>query len=68
VCDRYLLDKTLSYTVDISQVGCACNAALYLVKMPGAWAGLGGWVAGWVAGWLGGGLGGGLGGWLAQWL
>jgi len=28
------LGKTLSYTVDLSQVGCACNAALYLVAMP----------------------------------
>lgn len=26
--------KTLSYTVDLSQVGCACNAALYMVAMP----------------------------------
>jgi hypothetical protein len=24
---------TLSYTVDLSAVGCACNAALYLVAM-----------------------------------
>jgi len=30
----YLLGKTLSYDVDLSQVGCACNAALYLVAMP----------------------------------
>jgi len=29
-----LLDRTLSYTVDLSNVGCACNAALYLVAMP----------------------------------
>ena len=26
--------RTLSYTVDLSKVGCACNAALYLVAMP----------------------------------
>ena len=26
--------KTLSYTVDLSKVGCACNAALYMVAMP----------------------------------
>ena len=26
--------QTLSYTVDLSKVGCACNAALYLVAMP----------------------------------
>ena len=26
--------RTLSYTVDLSKVGCACNAALYMVAMP----------------------------------
>jgi len=29
-----LLDKTIAYTVDLSQANCACNAALYLVAMP----------------------------------
>ena len=28
-----LLDKTLSFSLDVSQVGCGCNAALYLVAM-----------------------------------
>ena len=30
-----LKGKTVSYTVDISTIGCSCNAALYLVTMPG---------------------------------
>jgi len=30
----HLLDRTLSFTVDLSNVGCGCNAALYLVNMP----------------------------------
>jgi len=29
-----LLNRTISYTVDLSQANCACNAALYLVGMP----------------------------------
>jgi len=29
-----LLDSTIHYTVDLSNAGCACNAALYLVAMP----------------------------------
>jgi len=30
----YLLDQTLSFTVDLANVGCGCNAAFYLVNMP----------------------------------
>ena len=30
-----LLGNELSYTVDLSNVGCSCNAALYFVSMPG---------------------------------
>jgi hypothetical protein len=30
-----LLGNALSYTVDLSNVGCSCNAALYFVSMPG---------------------------------
>ena len=31
-----LLDKTLSFDVDVSNVGCGCNVGLYFVSMPGA--------------------------------
>ena len=31
----HLLGKQLSYTVDLSRVGCSCNAALYFISMPG---------------------------------
>jgi hypothetical protein len=31
----HLLGHALSYTVDLSAVGCSCNAALYFVSMPG---------------------------------
>jgi len=43
-----LLGKHISYTVDVSNVGCHCNAAFYFVQMPGydssqnVWAGPGG--------------------------
>lgn len=30
----YLLNKTLSFTADVSKIGCGCDAALYLVAMP----------------------------------
>jgi len=30
-----LLDKTLSVTIDLSPIGCGCNAALYMSQMPG---------------------------------
>lgn len=30
-----LQGKTLSFTTDISEIGCSCNAALYTVSMPG---------------------------------
>jgi len=30
-----LTDKHFSYTVDLSRVGCGCNAAAYFVSMPG---------------------------------
>ena len=33
--DFPLLDHRLQYTVDLSKVGCSCNAALYFLKMPG---------------------------------
>jgi hypothetical protein len=28
-----LLDRALSFTIDLSAVGCGCNAAVYLVQM-----------------------------------
>lgn len=30
-----LLDKEFSYDIDLSSVGCSCNAALFFVSMPG---------------------------------
>lgn len=30
-----LLGGSIEYDVDLSQSGCSCNAALYLIKMPG---------------------------------
>ena len=33
--DISLFDTELSYDVDLSTVGCSCNAALYFVAMPG---------------------------------
>lgn len=30
-----LLDQRITVTVDLSQIGCGCNLALYLVSMPG---------------------------------
>jgi hypothetical protein len=30
----YVLDKTLSFSTDVSTVGCGCNAAIYFVLMP----------------------------------
>ena len=30
-----LMGKTLSYMVDLSDIGCSCNSAMYLVTMPG---------------------------------
>jgi len=29
-----LLDKTISFSVNLNQIGCGCNAAMYLVSMP----------------------------------
>jgi len=30
----YVLDKTLTFTADVSSISCGCNAALYFVLMP----------------------------------
>jgi len=30
----YVLDKTLSFTTDVSTISCGCNAAIYFVLMP----------------------------------
>ena len=30
-----LLGNHISYTVDVSNVGCHCNSAFYFVQMPG---------------------------------
>ena len=30
-----LMDKEFSYSVDVSNVGCHCNAAAYFIDMPG---------------------------------
>ena len=32
-----LLNRELTFTIDLSAVGCGCNAALYLVAMPKQW-------------------------------
>ena len=29
------MDKEFSYSVDVSNVGCHCNAAAYFIDMPG---------------------------------
>ena len=30
-----LINKTISFTTDLSEIGCSCNANIYLVTMPG---------------------------------
>ena len=30
-----LMNKVFSYSVDVSNVGCSCNAAAYFINMPG---------------------------------
>ena len=34
-CQVNLADQYFSYTVDVSNVGCKCNAAMYFINMPG---------------------------------
>ena len=36
----YLLNKSISYTVDLSGADCACNAAFYAASLPGAKGGI----------------------------
>ena len=36
-----LMNKVFSYSIDVSNVGCHCNAAAYFINMPGNNAGAG---------------------------
>ena len=31
------MDKEFSYSVNVANVGCHCNAAAYFIDMPGEW-------------------------------